>query len=443
MSVFKSMSVLSPGRPLRSCVVLLISLMWIHGSLHGEEESKPKVLTKWSDLKGVEGFEDLEGIDDPSVLDDIEDIDDLDQFMGLPGFEGLEGDTMADLDLELPTWEFEVTLSGSLGYKDNILLRPVDGESSGFWRTDLESLLWRFPDGKTEFVSMLGFTDVRYFSAEETDGEQSAFFHASWDWQTTEWSTLSLPGQAIYQDQVLDMSETADHTRIGQVQVFSFSTDPEWTVAIGESLNLAIAGLVRVDHYRDRLDDFQDTGGQIHASYKFGLWGDFDLSYTAFRRDYKDRVQYTAGGRPELGTELKADQRQVDGRFDLGFSPESEWEIKARAGFLEYRDNGSGYFDYDRSRIGLDLTWTPGPWRFLLRGSLTRFDYKLQTLWNDAAFQFEKREKEDLYGQFRIERDLSDALRWHLDCEGEQSVTNDFYGSYDSVAVYSGVSWTF
>ena len=443
MSVSHNRPDLSPGRPRLSCVILLISLTWILGSLHGEEESKPKVLTKWSDLKGVEGFEDLEGIDDPSVLDDIEDIDDLDQFLGLPGFEGLEDDTMAELDLELPTWDLEATLTGSLGYKDNILLRPVDGESSAFWRTDIEGLLWRYPDGKTEFVSMVGFTDVRYFSAEEADKEQSAFLHASWDWNTTKWSTLSLPGQVLYQDQVIDMSETAGNTRIGQVQVLSFSTDPEWEVAFGENLNLAIAGLFRIDHYRDRPEDFQDIGGQIHAGYKLGLWGDFDLSYTAFRRDYTDRIQYTPGGRPEPEKKLKADLRQVDGRFDLRFSPESEWKIKARAGYLEYRDNGSGYFDYDRSRIGLDLTWTPGPWRFLLRGSFTRFDYKLQTLWNDDAGRLEKREKEDLYGQFRIERNLSEALRWHLDIEGEQSVTNDYYGSYDSAAVYSGVSWTF
>jgi hypothetical protein len=424
--------------------VLLISMAPLIGNLSGQEEAAPKVLTKWSDLKGVPGFEDLEGIDDPTMLNDIEDLEDLEQFKGLPGFEDLENDAlMAELDLQLPTWDFETSLAGSLGYKDNILLRPVDGESSGFWRTDLESMLWRYPDGKTEFVAMLGFTDVRYFSAEETDGEQTVFLHAAWDWNTTGWSTFSLPAQVLYQDQVLDFSATEAETVIGQVQVFSFSTNPEWNVAAGENLEVGISGLYRVDHFREGPDDFQDAGGRLRANYKFGLWADLDLRYTIFRRDFATRVQYTAGGRPIVGTELQADQRRAEGRFNLKFDPDSDWAVKAKVGHLEYRDNGSGYFDYDRSRLGLELTWTPGPWRFFLSGSRGHYDYLLQTIFNEESGQIEQREKDDFYGQFRIERTLNESFGWHFDGEAERSETNDFYGTYNAVAVFSGITWTF
>jgi hypothetical protein len=424
--------------------VLLISLAPLIGNLSGEEESKPKVLTKWSDLKGVPGFEDLEGIDDPSVLDDVDDLEELEQFKGLPGFEDLEDDQpAAALEIDLPTWEFETSLAGSLGYRDNILLRPVDGESSGFWRTDFESMLWRFPDGRTEFVSMLGFSDVRYFSADETDGEQTAFFHSAWDWNTTDWSTLSLPVQALYQDQVLDFSATEAETAIGQVQVFSFSTNPEWNVAFGERLEVGLSGLYRVDHFREGPDDFQDVGGRLGAVYNLGLWADLELRFTVFRRDFETRVQYTAGGRPLIGTELLVNQRRGEGRFNLKFGPESHWAIKAKVGHLEYRDNGSGYFDYDRSRLGLELTWTPGPWRFLLLGSRSHYDYLLQTIFDENTEQIEQRAKDDYYGQVRIERDLNESFRWQFDCEAERSVTNDFYGTYTAVGVYSGIAWRF
>jgi len=444
MSVSSYLSDMSQGRPRCLWVVLLISLAWVVGSLHGEETSEPRVLSKWSDLKGVEGFEDLEGIDDPSMLDDIENFEDLEQFRGLPGFEDLDGDDpTTDLNLELPTWDFVTTLAGSLGYRDNILLRPVDGESSGFWRTDLESMLWRYPDGNTEFVAMIGFTDVRYFSAEETDGEQTAFFHAAWDWNTTPWSTLSLPAQVLYQDQVLDFSATEAETAIGQVQVFSFSINPEWSVAAGESLEVGVAGLYRTDHFRAGPDDFQDVGGHLRAVYKLGLWADLDLRYMVFRRDYATRIQYNEFGKPLPDTKLKADQRQVEGRFNLKFDPESDWSVKAKVGYLEYRDNGSGYFDYDRSRLGLELTWTPGPWRFMISGSRIHYDYLLQTIFNEDTVQIEPRAKDDFYGQFRIERDLSESLGWHFDCEAERSATNDFYGTYNAVGLYTGVGWTF
>jgi hypothetical protein len=443
MFVSRYTSFMGSGCSRFSCAAVLISMAWLPGNLHAEDKSKPRILTKWSDLKGVDGFEDLEGIDDPSILDDIENLEDLGQFKGLPGFDNLDGEEAPELDLELPTWDFETTLTGSMGYKDNILLRPIDGESSGFWRTDIEGMLWRYPDGKTEFVSMFGFTDVRYFSAEETDGEQTAFLYASFDWTTTNWLSLTLPGQVLYQDQVLDFSVTEAESVIGQVQVFSFSTNPEWNIAVNETLDIGVSGLFRSDSFENGPDDFQDVGGRLIVVYRLGLWGDIDLLYKHYRRDYATRVQYTAGGRPMIGTELMPRHRVAEGRFDVKFGPESELRIEAKGDYVENRGNGAGYFDYDRARVGLEFTWTPGPWRFRLLGSITRYEYLLQTVWIEDASQLETRMKDDRYVQFRIERRLSEGLWWHLDCEGEQSTTNDFYGSYDSTAAYSGMSWIF
>lgn len=120
-------SMLSSGRSLRECrrpeerwvatAVLLLILSC--GIGWGEDNPGRKILTEWSELKGVEGFEDLEGIDDPAALDDLESIEDLEELEKLIGLEGL------DLDLRMPTWDHEATLSGSIGYNDNPLLQPA------------------------------------------------------------------------------------------------------------------------------------------------------------------------------------------------------------------------------------------------------------------------------------------------------------------------------
>ena len=100
------------------------------GLLMADETGKTRVLSEWSDLKGVEGFEDLEGIEDPMAINDLESIEDLEQLDRLIGLDGL--------DLKIPTWEHEITLFGSLGYKDNVLLQPTDPEASGFFRSEVE-----------------------------------------------------------------------------------------------------------------------------------------------------------------------------------------------------------------------------------------------------------------------------------------------------------------
>ncbi|MEZ5275267.1 MAG: hypothetical protein R3F07_02660 [Opitutaceae bacterium] len=402
------------------------------GLLTADETGKTRVLSEWSDLKGVEGFEDLEGIEDPMAINDLESIEDLEQLDRLIGLDGL--------DLEIPTWEHEITLFGSLGYKDNILLQPTDPEASGFFRSEVEFFLWQLPTGSTEFSVMFDATDVRYFSADETDGEQMAFLHGNWSWLTARWSKLSAVGQLIYQDQVLDMSANELEPFIGQVQVFSGSLDPEWELSVTRNLNLSVSGLVRADRFREGPDDFDDLGFRVGAGYQLARWADLEVRFTALTRDYATRVQYTAGGRPLLGTRLSIDQRDAEVRLQLGSGSDGGWKLRTKFGHLQYRDNGSGYFDYDRATLGLELGWSPGPWVFTLRGDYHRYDYLSQTVWTG---ELENRLKEDLYGSVRLERSLSESLRWHLEGEWENSWTNDIYGDYHAVAAYSGVSWSF
>ena len=396
------------------------------------QESEKKVLTKWSDLKGLEGFEDLEGFDDPNALDDIEDLEDLEGFEELLEEEGL--------DLELPTWEFEGTLSGSLGYKDNILLQPVPTESSAFWRTGLELFLWRLPKGKTEFILLFDAADVRYFSTEETDGEQVAFLHGAFNWLTTDWSKLGIKGQVIYQDQVLDMSANESEPYIGQVQVFSYTFDPEWEVSLTRDLTVAVTGLARADRFREGPDDFDDLGGRIGVGYRMGLWGELDLRLSALQRDYATRFQYTAGGRPILGSKLSVDQKAGELRFKIGVSSDARWAFRTKLAWLEQRDNGSSYFDYNRATLGLELGWRPGPWRFTLGADFHHYEYLTQTVW---VGELESRQKDDFYGRFLTERRLTESLSWQLEAEWESSQTNDVYGTYDATSIFTGVSWTF
>lgn len=396
------------------------------------QEGEQKVLTEWSELKGLEGFEDLEGFDDPNALDDLDDLEDLE------GFEDLLAEE--DLELELPTWEFEGTLSGSLGYKDNVLLQPVPTESSGFWRTGLEMFLWRLPEKSTEFILMLDAVDVRYFTTDETDGEQMAFLHGAFNWVTADWSKLGIKGQVVYQDQVLDMSANESDTYIGQVQVFSYVFDPEWEVSLTRDLTVAVSGLARADRYRQGPDDFEDIGGRLGLGYRIGTWTAIDLKVTALQRDYATREQYTAGGRPVLGTSLSVDQRTADLRVQLGGGPESRWKLRPKVAWLEQRDNGSGYFDYNRATIGLQLTWTQAPWRFTLGGDFYHYEYLTQTVW---VGQLERRKKDDFYGRIRTEYRFSESWRAHLELEWESSRTNEAYGTYDATNAFTGISWTF
>jgi hypothetical protein len=400
----------------------------------GAETGEKKILTEWSELKGVEGFEDLEGFDDPNALEGVDDLKELEQFEQMLAGEDL------DLDFELPAWEFETTLKGSLGYRHNILLQPEPTESSGFWRTGLEMFLWRLPEGRTEFVLMADATDVRFFNADETDGEQTAFVHGAFNYLTTDWSKLSLKGQVVYQDQVLDMSANEREPYIGQVQVFSYNLDPVWEVSLSRNLSMAVTGIARADRFRQGPDDFDDLGGRIGLGYRFGLWGELDLRYTALTRDYATRIQYTAGGRPLVGTRLSIDQQKGELRFRIGTGTDARWKLRTKLGWLQYRDNGSGYFDYDRSNIGLELSWSPGPWQFVLGGDFLRYDYLVQTVW---VGQLESRRKDDFYATLRMERPLTESLRWHLEGTWESSETNASYGTYDAGSVFSGVGWTF
>ena len=435
---------LSSGRSLRECrrpeerwvatAVLLLILSC--GIGWGEDNPGRKILTEWSELKGVEGFEDLEGIDDPAALDDLESIEDLEELEKLIGLEGL------DLDLRMPTWDHEATLSGSIGYNDNPLLQPAgqDPEASGFWQTGVEFFLWRLPTDGTEFILMVDATDLRYFSTIETDGDQVAFLHGSWSWITADWSRVSLKAQAIYQDQVLDLSANELEPYIGPVEVLSSSVEPEWELTLTRDLSVSASGLIRTDRFQEGPDDFDDLGGRVGVGYRLKQWGELEIRYSAYTRDYATRVQYTAGGRPLFGTHLSVDHRETEARFLLRSVPDGGWTLRTKLGHLQFRDNGSGFFDYDRAMGGLELSWSPGQWRFTARGDYHRYDFLSQTVWTG---RLENRLKEDTFASLRVERDLTGSLRWHLEGEWEMSRTNDVYGDYDAVSGSTGLAWSF
>ena len=339
-------------------------------------------------------------------------------------------------------WEHTVTLRGSVGWRDNVLLSPFAPLGRAFGRGELEAFLWRPARNQWELVSFLSGDVVRYFSPPpETSGEQQWFLHGEARWQPTGALRLALKGDAFFQDTVIDLSET-EATRIvapTRAQGAFATATPRLKLPGGFTLEPAVQAK-RTD-YRDFPGDYSQTGLGARLEWKRSDALRLAAAWFEHTRRYSQRGQFTAGGRALAGTHLRF--RQRDGEFKLAtsFTARGRWTAAAIVGRLENRDGGSGYFDYDQNRGGLEFRWEGTKWKVALDGEAKRVTYRVQTAGIGIAPPPRLTEPFDTLA--RIERRLDAAWLLFAEHRWEKSRSNEAEFSYRDSTVIAGVERSF
>src|SRR2546427_675338 len=114
-----------------------------------------------------------------------------------------------DLPLLLPTWQHLFTLRAGGGFKDNLTLAHTATQSSPFVATGAEAVIARRSETGTQLSFFLNADDRRYLSSDRVDKEQRAFGQAQLKKVFPAAGGISLTGEHIYHDQILDASGTS------------------------------------------------------------------------------------------------------------------------------------------------------------------------------------------------------------------------------------------
>lgn len=341
-----------------------------------------------------------------------------------------------------PAWVWGVTVRAGAEWRDNVLLSPVSPTARTLLRSQLESYLWRRPAGQWEWLGFLNGDVGRLLDPlPELAGEQEWFAHAEGRWTPRPGWRVSLTAQSYYQDQVLDLSATETERFVARMRVRGWRGGADLTVPLPRDLAWVLGGKAHRSDYADFLEDFTEEEGHTALRWRSdrgeGRSLMVALDWSERRRTHPDRNQYTAGGRPLPGTQLKF--RMNEARLETKLV-RGNWSGSLAIVGLSNRDLASRYFNYTEQGAQLTLERATPTWRVAVEVGGSRSRYDVQTV--GIGFDPPLRRRDHREMRLRVERVLSPRWSLFADVSEERSRENEAGGTYRARLLALGLSRT-
>lgn len=337
-------------------------------------------------------------------------------------------------------WSMSATAEASYGYKDNLLLSGSARERSAFARGSLSFLLLRATTGRYDASLFAQVDGSHYFSGTTVDHDAKAWTQTEFGYRFGDVLKVSLPLTGYYSDQVFDVSDTEVERLVAKLKVTGAMAGPlvRWTLHPAWWLEAQAVGETK--RYADHSNDGGVGEGALRLGWKPG--GRVELRFAALQRwrDYDHRARYTAAGRELAGTQLKIAEREYQLRGDITWDAAGRWRTLTRAGVMDYRDNGSGYFNFREYRAGHELEWKGDAWSARLGGEVKRIDFQVQTVGFGIAPP--PRVKDEFRAELHVERKLGRSWTAIAEYTWERSRSNDAIASYVANEGLLGLRWS-
>jgi hypothetical protein len=335
-------------------------------------------------------------------------------------------------------WDFTARVAAGSGYRENILRSSVAPESSGFFASTAEASLIRLSESGSYISLFLLGDDTRYFDAPSVPGEQ--FFSGTLQGMIPAGQSDQIGGevQYLYQNQVLDVSETeADLQRL-LVKGHSAYLRPYWkrTLRPGWAVQLEGTGMRQI-YETSGLDDYWEGAGRVSLIHTYGRRSEVSVGFRSASWLYDSREQYDLSGQPVPNTGLTYWRPEVSGQWRHYWDQGRHWRTVTKVGYLQNHDNGSGYFDYDRVLFAQTVRWANSGWEVKVGARLGWYLYDVQEIKGEAL------ERSYYVLDLRVERRLGRHWFLYAAAEREWNLSNDPLDQYNDWAAAGGAGVDF
>lgn len=337
-------------------------------------------------------------------------------------------------------WLHDTTARLVVGYSDNVLWSAQQSDGRGFAQSEVEALAWRSSPRKWEASAMLSGEVRRYASPlPEASGEQRWLARGELAARPYTPLRLAVVAQGFYQDQVYDLSADRAERFVAKLRVGGLQLAFQPRLSLPRGWDLEPIVQERVTDYFDFTEDYSETRTGARLRWRRETRWEASAAIYDQRRDYRDRVNYTIGGRPLAGTELRFDQTIAEARLAWNGRKHGLWRISSTLQHVANRDRGSGFFDYDQQRVRADIVWQNARWEIELGASFARYEYLIQTVGMGIAPP--ARTRDDVSTRASVEYTLTPRWRALARCEWDRSRTNELHASCHVTAVSAGIAW--
>lgn len=346
-----------------------------------------------------------------------------------------------DPEFDLPKlspWDVSIDLRAAGGYNDNITMGSVNPEGSPTLVTGVDLSVLRLPMDGTAFSFLFVGDDTRFLTGKRAQKEQT--FFASAELRRDIHDTWQAGGAALYSYMDSPFDDPTTEATLGVVRAVGHGMNVKPFVGheLGAGLFLELAGDFSRQLFQSPLDNYWDLGTKVNLKRSLGRRSELSVQYSWLERAYDTREQATVDGSAIPGTGLDYSIQRLQVNWVQAFDGHRRWRLSLRGGAEVYRDNGSGYYDYNRYFASSTLRYVTGKWEFRVQGDFSAYDYAEQLT---VAAPYEARKKLTVSGGGRVERSLSRKLKWYTEYSYERSLANQVIDEYVVNTVFSGLDW--
>lgn len=340
----------------------------------------------------------------------------------------------------LPKWNVSSAVAASYGFKDNLLLSFTAPERSPFVRSSAEFMLWRIPQDQFDFSFFGEVAATNYTAGKTVKDDAKVWLRSDPGYRVGETLTFSLPITGFYYDQVFDVSDTEVERLVAELKVTGVMVGPQIRWDFHPAWWIEAQGVAQRKRYDDHAYDADIGEGIVRVGWTRGGWLETYVSGAQRWRDFDTRSQFSAAGRELSGTALKISEREGEFGFEITWDESARWKTETRASVLEFRDNGSGYFNYREQRVAQELKWTAERWEVRVAGTAGRLDFDVQTV--GIGINPPAQVRDEFLGELLVDRKLNE--RWTIfgRYTWERSRSNDPVASYTVNEGLLGMRWS-
>ncbi|MDF7798818.1 hypothetical protein P4C99_05060 [Pontiellaceae bacterium B1224] len=337
----------------------------------------------------------------------------------------------------LAVWDSTTSLYGSFGYRENVLRSSMVNENSAFFMTSADASLMRLSETDAYFMFYFFGEDIRYFNAPTVNYEQFFSISAQGAMPVGDKSETGLAVDYLYQHQIYDASETQDIQRRLLILGHSLSARPYWTWFLSPKWEATLDAATLRQIYEQDLDDYTEGDVSIFLDRIYGNRSTVGIGYQYLKRFYDTRLQTDESGLNIPDTDLVYTQHEFSGDWKHYWDENRNWRSMTRLSGMLNRDNGSGYFDYDRVLFREQLRWDDRTWAVLTNIRLGWYSYLTQQIGD------ENRERTYAMVDVRVERRFWQHGVLFAAGEYEWDWSNDPLDEYRTWMAHAGIGLEF
>lgn len=318
----------------------------------------------------------------------------------------------------IAVWDVMARATAGAGYRDNVLRSGIAQEDSAFSSFSADAMALWLSESGAHLTFFVLFDDTHYFDAPSVDYER--FFSATLQGAVPVGPKDEAGAQntILYQHQVVDVSENDARLSRTLVTGSSYLFRPYWKHAVDDDWAVQAEGEVFRQFYHGDISDYWATAAGLRVVRGYGYRSELSVSAHTKLLPYDSRRKFDPAGVVIRNTDLAYRQNEIAAQWKHHFDESRHWRSRLKLSYLISRDNGSGYFDYDRLLCSAQVRWKKPQWEVKATASFSGYSYPSQERHQ------ERFERSSWVLDGRIERKVGEHVIVYTFAEYERGISN-------------------